>query len=104
MYINIFDRIRLINFISIFDSIIRITSQASCTYNFYNLYIHHNEQITGVFFRVTIAEGGARELAKGWAPTLFGYSVQGLGKFGLYEMFKVFYTNILGEVCDLFFP
>lgn len=27
-------------------------------------------------FRVTVAEEGARGLAKGWAPTLFGYSAQ----------------------------
>lgn len=27
-------------------------------------------------FKVTVAEEGARGLAKGWAPTLFGYSAQ----------------------------
>lgn len=27
-------------------------------------------------FKVTIAEEGARGLAKGWAPTFFGYSAQ----------------------------
>ncbi|XP_011191473.1 phosphate carrier protein, mitochondrial [Zeugodacus cucurbitae] len=48
-------------------------------------------------FKVTIAEEGARGLAKGWAPTFFGYSAQGLCKFGLYEVFKVYYSNILGE-------
>jgi len=48
-------------------------------------------------FKVTIAEEGARGLAKGWAPTLFGYSAQGLFKFGLYEVFKVKYAEILGE-------
>ena len=55
-------------------------------------------------FRTTIAEEGARGLAKGWAPTLvgkctprrvidfatcrsiLGYSLQGLGKFGFYEV------------------
>ena len=36
-------------------------------------------------FRVSVAEEGARGLAKGWAPTLIGYSIQGLGKFGFYE-------------------
>ncbi len=36
-------------------------------------------------------------LTKGWAPTLIGYSLQGLGKFGFYEIFKIFYTGILGE-------
>jgi len=48
-------------------------------------------------FKVTVAEEGARGLAKGWAPTLFGYSAQGLFKFGLYEVFKVKYAEILGE-------
>ena len=43
-------------------------------------------------------EGGPKELGKGWAPTFFGYSCQGLGKFGLYEVFKVIYSDIIGEV------
>ena len=36
-------------------------------------------------------------LAKGWAPTFIGYSLQGLCKFGFYEVFKVLYSNRLGE-------
>jgi len=48
-------------------------------------------------FSITIAEDGARGLAKGWAPTLIGYSAQGLGKFGFYEVFKNVYSNMLGE-------
>ena len=32
----------------------------------------------------------------GWAPTFIGYSLQGLGKFGFYEMFKDVYKNIVG--------
>ncbi|KAL7035294.1 hypothetical protein ACKWTF_008304 [Chironomus riparius] len=48
-------------------------------------------------FKVTLAEDGARGLAKGWAPTFFGYSAQGLCKFGLYEVFKVIYSDIIGE-------
>jgi solute carrier family 25 phosphate transporter 3 len=27
----------------------------------------------------------------GWAPTLVGYSFQGAGKYGLYEVFKYYY-------------
>ena len=46
---------------------------------------------------MTAAEEGARALVKGWAPTLIGYSIQGIGKFGFYELFKKFYTNALGE-------
>ncbi|CAM9653986.1 unnamed protein product, partial [Phaeothamnion confervicola] len=41
-------------------------------------------------------EGGAA-LMKGWLPTLYGYSAQGCFKFGLYEFFKDFYANLLGE-------
>ena len=42
----------------------------------------------GIFngFKVTMAEGGVRGLGRGWAPTAYGYSLQGLGKFGLYEV------------------
>ena len=49
-------------------------------------------------FKVTIREDGVRGLAKGWAPTFVGYSLQGLGKFGFYEVFKILYANMLGEV------
>merc|ERR1712135_217195 len=47
--------------------------------------------------RVTVAEEGVKGLAKGWAPTLIGYSMQGLCKFGFYEVFKILYSNMLGE-------
>jgi len=54
---------------------------------------------TGIFqaARLTIAEEGARGLAKGWAPTAIGYSMQGVCKFGFYEVFKVLYSNLIGE-------
>ncbi|XP_061495493.1 solute carrier family 25 member 3 isoform X1 [Rhineura floridana] len=48
-------------------------------------------------FSVTLKEDGVRGLAKGWAPTFIGYSMQGLCKFGFYEVFKVLYGNMLGE-------
>ena len=32
----------------------------------------------------------------GWVPTLIGYSLQGLGKFGFYELFKDLFTQIFG--------
>ena len=53
-------------------------------------------------FRVTLREAGVRELGKGWAPTFFGYSAQGLCKFGFYEVFKNVYSSILGEVGQSF--
>ena len=43
------------------------------------------------------AEEGTAALTKGWIPTLIGYSMQGLFKFGLYEFFKDYYSNLLGE-------
>jgi len=51
----------------------------------------------GKGFKVTLAEGGTKALARGWAPTLIGYSMQGACKFGFYEMFKNFYGNLMGE-------
>ena len=33
----------------------------------------------------------------GWAPALIGYSLQGFGKYGFYEIFKDVYKNIFGE-------
>uniref|UniRef100_A0AAY4DH96 Solute carrier family 25 member 3 n=1 Tax=Denticeps clupeoides TaxID=299321 RepID=A0AAY4DH96_9TELE len=48
-------------------------------------------------FSVTVREDGVRGLAKGWAPTFIGYSMQGLCKFGFYEVFKIVYSDLLGE-------
>merc|ERR1712135_44157 len=48
-------------------------------------------------FKVTVAEGGMAALTLGWAPTAMGYSVQGLGKFGFYELFKIVYGGMIGE-------
>ncbi|KAF6197894.1 hypothetical protein GE061_007636 [Apolygus lucorum] len=48
-------------------------------------------------FKVTLKEDGFRGLGKGWAPTFFGYSMQGACKFGFYEYFKVMYSGIIGE-------
>jgi len=48
-------------------------------------------------FKLTYAEGGAAGLVLGWAPTAIGYSMQGLCKFGFYEVFKNLYSNAIGE-------
>merc|ERR1711997_655914 len=48
-------------------------------------------------FKITVAEQGAKGLLLGWAPTAIGYSMQGLCKFGFYEVFKNIYSGILGE-------
>lgn len=47
--------------------------------------------------KVTIKEGGLKAMSLGWAPTAIGYSMQGLCKFGFYEVFKILYSNLLGE-------
>merc|ERR1712212_616711 len=48
-------------------------------------------------FKLTVADAGAKGLALGWAPTAIGYSMQGLCKFGFYEVFKNVYSGMLGE-------
>lgn len=40
---------------------------------------------------------GPMGLTRGWSPTLVGYCFQGLGKFGLYEVFKWQYGKAIGE-------
>lgn len=47
--------------------------------------------------RTIVAEEGAAAVWKGWFPTLLGYSLQGAFKYGLYEIFKDTYSNMLGE-------
>merc|ERR1711953_723683 len=51
----------------------------------------------GKGMKVTVAEGGVKALARGWAPTLIGYSMQGCFKFGFYEIFKNVYGGLMGE-------
>jgi len=46
---------------------------------------------------VVVREEGARGLINGWLPTFIGYSMQGLCKFGFYELFKDVYSNAAGE-------
>jgi len=48
--------------------------------------------------RVIAAEEGSRALFKGFTPTLIGYSLQGAFKYGFYEFFKDFYSNLAGPV------
>ena len=48
-------------------------------------------------FKLTMQEGGISGLFLGWAPTMIGYSAQGLCKFGFYEVFKKVYGDAMGE-------
>jgi solute carrier family 25 phosphate transporter 3 len=46
---------------------------------------------------------GFSGVVKGWGPTLMGYSAQGLGKFGFYEVFKHLYKKpFTEEQCERF--
>lgn len=47
--------------------------------------------------RMWMGENGVRSMVRGWSPTFIGYSLQGLGKFGLYEIFKYKYSNMIGK-------
>jgi len=42
-------------------------------------------------------DSGLRGLVRGWGPTAVGYSIQGLGKFGFYELFKHEFAHAVGE-------
>lgn len=47
-------------------------------------------------FSVLLKEQGVRGFFKGWSPTLLGYSAQGACKYGFYEFFKKYYSDIAG--------
>ncbi|KAH1194189.1 Mitochondrial phosphate carrier protein 3, mitochondrial [Glycine max] len=47
-------------------------------------------------FGVLLKEQGFRGFFRGWVPTLLGYSAQGACKFGFYEFFKKYYSDIAG--------
>jgi solute carrier family 25 phosphate transporter 3 len=42
-------------------------------------------------------KAGLPGLLKGWGPTAVGYSVQGLCKFGFYEYFKHYFSELVGH-------
>ncbi|OIV90040.1 hypothetical protein TanjilG_21172 [Lupinus angustifolius] len=47
-------------------------------------------------FGIVFKEQGLRGFYRGWAPTFIGYSAQGAFKYGLYEYFKKYYSDIAG--------
>ncbi|KAK8653212.1 hypothetical protein V6N13_127222 [Hibiscus sabdariffa] len=47
-------------------------------------------------FGVLLKEQGFRGFFRGWVPTLIGYSAQGACKFGFYEFFKKYYSDLAG--------
>ncbi|KAK5149635.1 Cu/Pi carrier [Recurvomyces mirabilis] len=48
-------------------------------------------------WRKIIASDGWRGIYTGGSPTFFGYSIQGALKYGGYEFFKKFYSDLVGE-------
>lgn len=55
-----------------------------------------NNYCSGIFDGVKKVSK-ANQLTLGWIPTLVGYSIQGSGKFGFYEIFKDVYKKFVGE-------
>lgn len=51
----------------------------------------------GSGIKTLLAEEGANGIWKGVGPTFVGYSLQGMFKYGLYEVFKDTYSNLAGE-------
>ena len=53
----------------------------------------------GVFdgWRTIAKQEGFRGIFTGVGPTAIGYSLQGVGKYGFYEVFKYKYANMVGE-------
>ncbi|XP_068665907.1 mitochondrial phosphate carrier protein 3, mitochondrial-like [Aristolochia californica] len=47
-------------------------------------------------FGVLLKEQGLRGFFRGWVPTLLGYSAQGACKYGFYEFFKKYYSDLAG--------
>ncbi|KXN86561.1 Mitochondrial phosphate carrier protein 3, mitochondrial [Leucoagaricus sp. SymC.cos] len=47
--------------------------------------------------KTLVAEEGSKGIWKGFGPTFVGYSLQGMFKYGLYEVFKDAYMNLAGE-------
>jgi len=51
----------------------------------------------GASLKTLVAEEGSKGIWKGFGPTFVGYSLQGMFKYGLYEVFKDTYMNLAGE-------
>lgn len=57
------------------------------------------EKYSGIIksFRQMLVAEGSSWMRLGWQPTLLGYSAQGVGKFGFYELFKDVYAGLVGQ-------
>lgn len=68
---------------------------ACCLFSIYQIDPAKYKSITSGF-GVLLKEQGIRGFFRGWVPTLLGYSAQGACKFGFYEFFKKYYSDIAG--------
>ncbi|KAJ7723622.1 mitochondrial carrier protein [Mycena maculata] len=59
-----------------------------------------NMQVDPVKYRGTLLLG-TTGIFQGFGPTLIGYSLQGMFKYGLYEIFKDTYMNLAAEFADV---
>ena len=78
--------------------IIKCRMQVSFT-NILNILQANPGMYSGVkdgFFKIKTLDG-FKGFTVGWLPTLIGYSAQGFGKFGFYEIFKDFYQKSAGK-------
>ncbi|CAH9136719.1 unnamed protein product [Cuscuta epithymum] len=48
-------------------------------------------------FGVLLKEQGVKGFFRGWGPTMLGYSAQGACKYGFYEFFKKYYSDLAGK-------
>lgn len=51
----------------------------------------------GSALKTLVKEEGSTGIWKGFGPTFVGYSLQGMFKYGLYEVFKDQYSNLAGQ-------
>jgi solute carrier family 25 phosphate transporter 3 len=83
---------------------------AKCNMQVYTIVFHgdlpssHRSQVNPTKYKGSIstlktivAEKGTKGVWKGVRPTLIGYSLRGMFKYGLYEIFKDYYMNLAGE-------
>ena len=68
------------------------------------MYFIHKSQVNPTKYqglsqglKLLVKEEGAKGIWKGVGPTFVGYSLQGMFKYGLYEVFKDYYSNLAGE-------
>ncbi|GJX90602.1 mitochondrial phosphate carrier protein 3, mitochondrial-like protein, partial [Tanacetum coccineum] len=52
--------------------------------------------VSSCFKVLLLKEQGVWSLFKGWSPTLIGYGAQGACRFGFYEFFKKYYSDVAG--------